>query len=383
MKTCSKCGVEKNENDFYKRVKSKDHLTARCKLCFGAYQRDPEKDAKRNKEWRQENPEAASASDRRSKLKSSYGISEDEYVNLFESQGGLCAICRNPHRGTGKYLHVDHNHLTEDVRGLLCGYCNSTLAYARDSEENLLAALNYLRLHRPVIDKFSLHSEALAWLRFGRKMPWVVTEVGPFNADVLGADDKQLIEIEIKKSRADFRNDFVKKTRKHEIYGNPPTGKGLWVPNLFYYLVPSKLKEAGIEILADNKSPAGLLVLESPMTERNIAWYGDRLHIRVVKQAQSIHGQAPSSGIIRKMGLRMSSALTVLGLKLENNNVGPNEIKSLVNTPDWEKEDETCIQFSEGGRGADPSKDNLNGGANPSGVSGAEKTAVPIPPSYC
>lgn len=70
---------------------------------------------------------------RRSNYKSRYKITLEEYDELLEKQGGLCAICSQPESLTkdGK-LHkmaVDHNHETMQVRGLLCMNCNTRLGY--------------------------------------------------------------------------------------------------------------------------------------------------------------------------------------------------------------------------------------------------------------
>lgn len=76
-----------------------------------------------------------------------YGISGDEYLELKRSQGGLCAIC-GPWTGrNGRYvsLSVDHNHRTEEVRGLLCRVCNRILGMWRDNPDAFDRAAEYLR----------------------------------------------------------------------------------------------------------------------------------------------------------------------------------------------------------------------------------------------
>ena len=55
------------------------------------------------------------------------GIDDAEYARLLERQGGGCAICGNPPKEGGRRLHVDHNHRTNRVRGLLCFRCNRAL----------------------------------------------------------------------------------------------------------------------------------------------------------------------------------------------------------------------------------------------------------------
>lgn len=52
-------------------------------------------------------------------LKSKYGITFEEYKEMFDKQAGLCAICGLPETN-GKSLAVDHCHITGKVRALLC-----------------------------------------------------------------------------------------------------------------------------------------------------------------------------------------------------------------------------------------------------------------------
>jgi hypothetical protein len=54
-----------------------------------------------------------------------YGLSEEDYVRLFHLQAGRCAICRSEQRI--KRLAVDHDHETDEVRGLLCQDCNEAV----------------------------------------------------------------------------------------------------------------------------------------------------------------------------------------------------------------------------------------------------------------
>lgn len=60
-----------------------------------------------------------------------YGLERGEYAQLYEFQGGLCALCRRA-TGASRRLSVDHDHATGDVRGLLCRPCNTLLGHARD-----------------------------------------------------------------------------------------------------------------------------------------------------------------------------------------------------------------------------------------------------------
>lgn len=70
-----------------------------------------------------------------------YGISEEEYNILFNSQNGKCKIC---HCVSNRKLSVDHSHSTGKIRGLLCHNCNVGLGHFKDDPILLQTALEYL-----------------------------------------------------------------------------------------------------------------------------------------------------------------------------------------------------------------------------------------------
>lgn len=78
-----------------------------------------------------------------------YGISLSEYRVLLVKQGGVCAICGKPPLGgntSTHSLHVDHDHVTKRVRGLLCNRCNPAIGQFGDSPDLLRKAANYLEV---------------------------------------------------------------------------------------------------------------------------------------------------------------------------------------------------------------------------------------------
>jgi Autographiviridae endonuclease VII len=69
------------------------------------------------------------------------GFSGQDYDALFLKQGGACAVCGNQQKC---YLHVDHDHTTGVVRGLLCSDCNTALGHLHDSPEIICNLLQYI-----------------------------------------------------------------------------------------------------------------------------------------------------------------------------------------------------------------------------------------------
>lgn len=76
---------------------------------------------------------------RRDKLKTLYGITEEDFSIMQENQQGLCLGCNQ-----AKSLCVDHDHETGKVRGLLCRQCNSVIGLAKEDINILRNLVSYL-----------------------------------------------------------------------------------------------------------------------------------------------------------------------------------------------------------------------------------------------
>jgi hypothetical protein len=86
------------------------------------------------------------------KLKSAYGITIEEYEEMYERQEGVCALCgraeTSTYRSEPRRLAVDHCHDTGKVRALLCSNCNTGLGSFMHDPELLQRAISYLDRYR-------------------------------------------------------------------------------------------------------------------------------------------------------------------------------------------------------------------------------------------
>jgi Recombination endonuclease VII len=73
-----------------------------------------------------------------------YGISLEQFNSLFEAQKGCCAICGKPQTEMKRRMHVDHDHATNVIRGLLCHMCNMGLGSFSDDVTKMTSAIAYL-----------------------------------------------------------------------------------------------------------------------------------------------------------------------------------------------------------------------------------------------
>lgn len=109
-----------------------------------------EKATKDCKKRRQENPENYKETLRKQKhtrLKREYGITSEEWWDMFDNQGRKCNICKSD-TTVGRGWHTDHCHETNKVRGILCYHCNLLLGMAKDRIEILETAIAYLKEHK-------------------------------------------------------------------------------------------------------------------------------------------------------------------------------------------------------------------------------------------
>ena len=81
-------------------------------------------------------------------LKRKDGITLTEFNKMLDEQDRCCAICgATEPGGKWKNFHVDHDHETKKVRGLLCNSCNVTLGAVKEDIHTLKSMIQYLESH--------------------------------------------------------------------------------------------------------------------------------------------------------------------------------------------------------------------------------------------
>jgi hypothetical protein len=160
-KICRTCKIVQPTENFY-WIKRKEIFNSYCKKCESLrskrYKPDKVKVAKRVREWIKNHPERHAEFMRKSqeKLKNDpkrllrnalrrYKITGDDFNKMEISQQGKCAICLKSPEGFYKRLCVDHDHITNKVRGLLCHQCNFILGLSKENVKVLLSMIEYIK----------------------------------------------------------------------------------------------------------------------------------------------------------------------------------------------------------------------------------------------
>lgn len=97
-------------------------------------------------------------------IKQTYGITQKDYLGMFDNQMGLCAICGKEEtaviKGKKLFLAVDHCHIKGHIRGLLCRQCNVGLGNFQDNLTYLRNAIKYLEGSETISPESTLQAVA-------------------------------------------------------------------------------------------------------------------------------------------------------------------------------------------------------------------------------
>jgi prolyl oligopeptidase PreP (S9A serine peptidase family) len=133
-----KTAEEKKQYRKEQYLKNKDKEKAAREIY---YSKNKELILARNKKYNKENPDKRKSAI----LKYEYGITLDQYNEMFKEQEGKCAICQRHQNKLTRTLCVDHDHKTNKVRALLCLTCNTDVSVVENRLEEMT---NYLNKHR-------------------------------------------------------------------------------------------------------------------------------------------------------------------------------------------------------------------------------------------
>ncbi len=134
-KQCSKCKEVKSLESFHRDERNKDKKRSNCKAC----------DQQASKVWKEKNKTHIAEYNSHYKREYTYGLSKQAYLELLEAQDNKCAICNTDQSKLSRKLVVDHCHASNKVRGLLCSHCNVGIGMLKENEDNLMAAIQYLK----------------------------------------------------------------------------------------------------------------------------------------------------------------------------------------------------------------------------------------------
>lgn len=134
-RVCTACGHRRAMSEYH-WANGKLYRRRKCKPCVYA----------RSEEVRRSNLDQYRTASRRRTIKRKYGLTLEAWEAMREQQGDRCAICRGAFSEDA--IHVDHDHDTGTVRGLLCFTCNTALGKFHDDIGVLRAAIGYLEQAR-------------------------------------------------------------------------------------------------------------------------------------------------------------------------------------------------------------------------------------------
>lgn len=143
---CKKCGDWKDLIEYPKDKNSFLGIYSYCSSCANERARDNHKKirAKDSEGWEEHRRKY-----RHRYYKKFYGISLEQFEELFKSQDCKCAICLCDLDIDleSKKAHLDHNHATGQIRQILCVRCNKGIGYLQEDLTIMRSAIEYLKKH--------------------------------------------------------------------------------------------------------------------------------------------------------------------------------------------------------------------------------------------
>jgi len=162
LQKCPRCGIIKSVGEFSKNRSAKNGYGCYCKICLGEMRKElalknpgwwkryywehRDKRLKQAKERRQQNLEKIKLGNRLSQWKNKYKINLKATIfdDKAKEQNNRCAICGRHQSEFKRSFHLDHNHKTKQIRGLLCQHCNFLVGHLEKASIKVKKAEEYL-----------------------------------------------------------------------------------------------------------------------------------------------------------------------------------------------------------------------------------------------
>lgn len=151
---CTRCNTWKYLDEYPKNKGSALGIYSYCSECSNEKGRENHKKyrAKGAPDWERKRRKY-----RNDYYRKTYGITADEFDIKLAEQDGCCEICNTELSidEDPKKAHLDHNHRTGQIRGVLCVRCNKGIGFFLENEDYLGDAVKYLRKYKELDNEFS------------------------------------------------------------------------------------------------------------------------------------------------------------------------------------------------------------------------------------
>jgi hypothetical protein len=122
-------------------------LKARCRECHSLYNKKKQTTARTRLQMYE------------SSIRRKYGLTWETHTALILRAKGHCDSCGEQLSGDNRAIHIDHCHITNDVRGLLCKACNTSAGNLGDCPDKIFSLIKYIMETRynPFLKSEDLH----------------------------------------------------------------------------------------------------------------------------------------------------------------------------------------------------------------------------------
>jgi hypothetical protein len=135
VQECKVCKKTKTLNNFVKEKGGK-HWSKKCHACVN--DRNHERNSN-DKEFRDRGIETR----RRTDMIRRYGMTPEDKIKMLEEQDNKCKICKSELIDSNS-AHIDHDHVSGKIRGILCSSCNRMLGFSKDNPDILRLGAEYI-----------------------------------------------------------------------------------------------------------------------------------------------------------------------------------------------------------------------------------------------